>query len=60
MTPETREEFLARVDETNTPHEQALFIAISMLEVISEGTTSNSQRMAKLCLRSIDDRLLER
>lgn len=56
---ETRREFLARVDETNTPHEQALFIAIHHLEIIAEGT-GNPQRLARQCLQSIDTRLLNR
>lgn len=56
---ESRKQFLARVDETNTPHEQALLIAVCMLETISEGV-GNPDRLAALCLKSIDDRLLER
>lgn len=56
---ETRKEFLARVDETNTTHEQALFVAIKHLEVIAE-RTGDPVRVAENCLASIDDRLMER
>ena len=53
---ESRKEFLSRVDETNTPYEQALFVAIKHLELIAE-RTGDPVRIAENCLASIDDRL---